>query len=100
MLFAGLDVHKKEIEAVVLDEAGNVRLSQRLATQRETLEAFARRHLTACRVALEATTNCWAIAAILEPLCAEVVVSNPLRTRAIAEAKSKRNPSTCMTWTQ
>lgn len=89
MLFAGLDVHKKEIEAVVLDEAGNLKLRQRLATQRETLEAFARRHLTACRVALEATTNCWVIAAILEPLCAEVVVSNPLRTRAIAEAKIK-----------
>jgi transposase len=89
MLFAGLDVHKKETEAVVLDEAGNLLLSQRLATQRETLEAFARRHLRECRVALEATTNCWAIAAILEPLCAEVVVSNPLRTRAIAEAKIK-----------
>jgi transposase len=40
-------------------------------------------------VALEATTNCWAIASILEPLCTEVVVSNPLRTRAIAEAKIK-----------
>lgn len=89
MLFAGLDVHKKEIEAVVLDEAGNLRLRQRLATEREKLEAFARRHLATCRVALEATTNCWAIAAILEPLCAEVVVSNPLRTRAIAEAKIK-----------
>lgn len=89
MLFAGLDVHKKEIEAVVLDEAGNLKLRQRLATERETLEAFARRHLTNCRVALEATTNCWAIASILAPLCAEVVVSNPLRTRAIAEAKIK-----------
>ena len=89
MLFAGLDVHKKEIEAVVLDEAGNLMLRQRLATGRETLAAFARKHLTSCRVALEATTNCWVIASILEPLCAEVVVSNPLRTRAIAEAKIK-----------
>lgn len=89
MLFAGLDVHKKEIEAVVLDEAGNLLLRQRLATERETLAAFARKHLTQCRVALEATTNCWAIASLLEPLCAEVVVSNPLRTRAIAEAKIK-----------
>jgi transposase len=74
---------------VLLDEAGNLVLRQRLATERETLAAFARQHLTSCRVALEATTNCWAIAAILDPLCAEVVVSNPLRTRAIAEAKIK-----------
>ena len=89
MLFAGLDVHKKEIEAVVLDQSGTLRLRQRLATRRDTLEAFARQHLRDCRVALEATTNCWAIAAILEPHCAQVVVSNPLRTRAIAEAKVK-----------
>lgn len=89
MLFAGLDVHKKEIEAVVVDEVGNLMLRQRLATGRETLAAFAQKHLRNCRVALEATTNCWAIASILEPLCAEVVVSNPLRTRAIAEAKIK-----------
>ena len=33
MLFAGLDVHKKEIEAVVLDEAGNLKLRPRLATE-------------------------------------------------------------------
>jgi len=89
MLFAGLDVHKQEIECVVIDDDGNVVLRQRLATAREVIEAFARRHLKNCRVALEATTNCWAVAGILEPLCKQVVVSNPLRTRAIAEAKIK-----------
>lgn len=89
MLFSGLDVHKKEVEAVVLNESGEVLLRQRLATDRATLEAFARKYLGAARVALEATTHCWAIVAILQPLCAEVVVSNPLRTRAIAEAKIK-----------
>ena len=89
MPFAGLDVHRKEIEAVVLDEAGNILLRQRLASKREPLERFARQHLRECRVALEATTNTWAIVRILEPLVAEVVVSNPLRTRAIASAKIK-----------
>ncbi|HLI86797.1 MAG TPA: IS110 family transposase [Bryobacteraceae bacterium] len=89
MPFAGLDVHKKEIEAVILDDSGRVLLRQRFATRRETLEEFARRHLTDCRVALEATTNTWAIVAILAPLVKEVVVSNPLRTRAIASAKIK-----------
>ena len=89
MLFAGLDVHKKEIEAVLLDEAGNRLLNQRFETRRETLEAFARQHLRDGRVALEATTNCWAIVAILQPLVQEVIVSNPQRSRAIAEAKIK-----------
>jgi transposase len=40
-------------------------------------------------VALEATTNCWAVAEILTPHVAEVVVSNPLATKAIASAKVK-----------
>lgn len=34
MLFAALDVHKKEIEAVLLNEAGQVLLRQRVATDR------------------------------------------------------------------
>lgn len=89
MPFAGLDVHKKEIEAVIIDDQGAVLLRQRLATRRETLEKFARRHLQHCKVALEATLNTWAIVAILQPLVEEVVVSNPMRTRAIASAKIK-----------
>jgi transposase len=89
MQFAGLDVHKKEVEVAIVDDAGKLILRQRLFTQREALEEFARQHLTQCRVALEATTNCWALVALLQPLCAEVIVSNPLRTRAIAEAKIK-----------
>jgi transposase len=40
-------------------------------------------------VALEATTNSDAIAAMLRPLVRRVVVSNPRKTRAIAEAKVK-----------
>lgn len=89
MPFAGLDVHKKEIEAVVVDEAGNILLRERFLTRRETLERFARQHLRECLVALEATTNTWAIVQILQPLVKEVVVSNPRRTRAIASAKIK-----------
>lgn len=89
MPFAGLDVHKKEIEAVILDDSGQLLLRERIATRRETLERFARRHLQPCRVALEATTNTWAVVGVLTPLVEEVVVSNPLRTRAIASAKVK-----------
>jgi transposase len=89
MPFAALDVHKKEIEAVLLDDQGNLLLRERFATRRDSVAAFARRHLRHCRVALEATTNTWAMVSILAPLVQEVVVSNPLRTRAIASAKIK-----------
>jgi transposase len=45
--------------------------------------------LTDDEIALEATTNSDAIATMLRPLVARVVVSNPRKTRAIAEAKVK-----------
>jgi transposase len=38
---------------------------------------------------MEATTNTWAVAGLLRPFVKEVVIGNPLRVRAIAEAKIK-----------
>jgi transposase len=41
------------------------------------------------RWGLEATGNTWAIATLLASRAGRVVVSNPVKTRAIAEAKVK-----------
>jgi transposase len=88
--FVGLDVHKRVVEACVLDAEGRVLLRHRFDLTRESLEAFATKTLTReDRVALEATTNTWAVVGILKPHVAQVVVSNPLKTKAIAEAKVK-----------
>lgn len=90
MPFAALDLHKKIVEAVLLDEHGAPSWRGRFPATRPALEQFARAHLSRQHhLALEATTNTWAVVAILEPFVAEVVVSNPLRTRAIAQAKIK-----------
>jgi len=90
MPFCGLDIHKKEVQAVILNDDGKVILTQRFLATRSVIEAFARKHLTKNdRVALEATTNTWPIAAILGPFVKEVVVSNPLRTKVIAQTKIK-----------
>jgi len=57
---------------------------------RTRLTHFARHVLRpADHVALEANTNCWAVAAVLKPHVARVVVSNPLVTKAIAQAEVK-----------
>ena len=88
--FCGLDIHKKEIQAVLIDDAGKVLLRQRFLATSPVILAFAHKHLTPDdRVALEATTNTWPIVALLQPLVKEVVVSNPMRTKAIAQAKIK-----------
>ena len=90
MPFAALDLHKKIVEAVVLDDTGSVLHRDHFSTTREAITGFARNHLPPdTHIAIEATTNTWAVVRLLQPFVAEVVVSNPLRTRAIAEAKIK-----------
>jgi transposase len=90
MPFAALDLHKNFVEAVLTDDAGAITFRGRFPTNRDALLQFARRHLTPQhRLALEATLNTWAVADLLRPFVAELVISNPLRTRAIAEAKVK-----------
>jgi transposase len=90
MTFAGLDLHKKEVEAALVDNQGNILHRSRFAATREALEVFAKAHLASdTAVAVEATTNTWPVAAILQPLVSRLIVSNPLRTKAIASAKIK-----------
>jgi transposase len=88
--YVGLDVHKRVVEAVCLAEDGQVLWKERFSLNRHTLGQFAEKFLKATdRVALEATTNTWAVARFLKPFVAEVVASNPLLTKAIAQAKVK-----------
>jgi transposase len=88
--FVGLDVHKRVVEACIVDHAGKVVLRHRFALNRRNLELVAHKLLEPSdHVALEATTNCWAVADTLRPHVARVLVSNPMATKAIAQAKVK-----------
>ena len=88
--YVGLDVHKRVVEVCIVDQSGNVVHRERFALNRRTLELFATKVLQPTdHVAFEATTNCWAVADALRPHVAKVVVSNPLATKAIAQAKVK-----------
>lgn len=88
--FVGLDVHKHFIEVCVLDAKGKVLSRGRVGCQREELLEFAHKELRKTdHVALEATTNTWPIVDILRSCVARLVVGNPLKTKAIAEAKVK-----------
>jgi transposase len=84
----GLDVHREFAEVAILEE-GRVRAAGRVETTPEALRLFAQSLAATDEVAIEATVNTFAIARLLEQHVARVVISNPLRTRAIAEAKVK-----------
>lgn len=88
--FVGLDVHKRVVEACILDQAGAVLARHRVGGQREALLDFAQRSLLASdHLALEATFHTWALVELFTPFVAKIIVSNPLRTKAIAMAKVK-----------
>jgi transposase len=81
----GLDVHR-DFAQVAIWQAGQ---AGRFATTPEGVREFAAGLGPADEVALEATGNTWAIATLLASRAGRVVVSNPAKTRAIAEARVK-----------
>lgn len=84
----GLDVHR-EFAQVAIWEDGVVRQAGQIKTTPEELKTFAESLGPHDEVAIEATCNTYAVATLLERHVARVVVSNPQKTRAIAEAKVK-----------
>ena len=82
----GLDVHR-EFAQVAIWQDGKVRQAGQVAATPEGLRVFADSLAPTDEVALEATCNTHAIAKLLQRRVARVVVSNPQKTRAIAEAK-------------
>lgn len=89
--YVGIDLHKRLIVGHITDSAGKLLASFRYErVDAATLDHIARQRLSPeDHVALEATTNTWAVVRALLPFVARVVVSNPLATRLIAQAKVK-----------
>jgi hypothetical protein len=83
-----LDVHREFCE-VAISEDGRVRSAGRIRSRRPELELFALSLGSDDEVALEATGGAEAIAGILRPHVARVVVVNAKKLRAISEAKAK-----------
>jgi transposase len=86
--YIGMDVHREFAQLAVVEE-GLTRDEGRIGVTPQALRAWAAGLRGDDQVALEATGNSDAIANLLTPIVARVVVSNPSKTRAIAEAKVK-----------
>src|SRR4051794_25437020 len=83
-----MDVHRSFAQIAVV-EAGGWRGEGRMGGRAEDLRAWATSLRPDDEIVLEATSNSDAIATLLRTQVARVVVSNPRKTRAIAEAKVK-----------
>ncbi len=84
----GFDVHREFTQIAMLDGDRLTHLG-RIPTTPEALRTFARTLGAEDHIVLEATTNTYAIVQVLQRHAGRVIVSNPLQTRAIADAKIK-----------
>jgi transposase len=84
----GVDVHRDFCE-VAIAEGGGVRSAGRVLTTPAALELFARSLAPSDVVALEATANALAIARIVEPHVARVVLANPKAVKGATGLRAK-----------
>jgi transposase len=83
-----MDVHRSFAQIAIVED-GLCRDEGRIGVRPEDLRTWAAMLRPDDEIALEATTNSDAIATMLRPLVRRVVVSNPRKTRAIAETRVK-----------
>jgi transposase len=88
--FVGVDLHKRSATFHIVSHDGKSLSEGRFFVDPDSIQEFAGKHLRPndC-VAVEATSNTWAFARLIRSHVAKVVVSNPLKTKAIAEANIK-----------
>jgi transposase len=84
----GLDVHRDFCEVAIF-ENGKVTRHPRVLARRPALVAFARSLRPTDQVGLEATGNALAIARLIEPHVARVVVANAAVTKGIGNTRAK-----------
>jgi len=87
-MYAALDLHKKYSNAVVMDEDGAVIREERFENDPATMEGFSDSLVRGTNVVIESSSTWyWAYQVLAKRH--RVVLSNPVKTKAIASAKVK-----------
>ena len=88
MRFIGIDVHRDFCEIAIWED-GKLRRHPRVPARRPALTSYARSLQPTDQVGLEATGNALAIARIIEPHVARVVIANGAALKGIGAARAK-----------
>ncbi len=96
----GMDIHRKLTTVAILDpQTGEVQQDSFPSTP-EAIKSFARILTPADHIALESSTNTFAFANLLRDQGIPTVISNPLKTKLIAEGKIKTDKIDALTLAQ
>ena len=92
MVDVAIDLHKRRSQVGTLDEWGEVK-PQRIEHDGDAggMQTFFQGLAPGSRIAIEATGNWWWVVDLAEECGHEVVLSNPKKTRAIADACLKND---------
>ena len=88
--YIGVDLHKKICFITVMDEAGKIKRQTEIKNEKNKIFKFFKRYSSAS-VAVESTMNWMPFYENLESMGCNVVLSNPLATKAIAAARIKND---------
>ena len=89
-MYIGMDIHKKFIQIVYIENAsGPVKESFKIAATYDSITEYAKRLKPEDNVVLESTIQTVPVVDLLKKSGANVVISNPMRTKMIADSKIK-----------
>jgi transposase len=83
-MFVGLDIHKNSCVATQMDERGKIVRREKIGTSKEEIEEFFS-SIEKGKVVMESTGIWEYIYEIIDGLGFDVTLSNPVKTRIIAE---------------
>jgi len=89
MLYVGIDYHKNYSYATKMDERGEILEQLRFMNDQESIEEFANTLPEDSKLVLEATGSWYYFFEQMENKVKDIILSNPIKTRAIAEARIK-----------
>ncbi len=88
--YIGVDLHKKTCYITVMDKSGTITKQTEIENTPETVNEFFANYAKD-KVAVESTLNWIPFYEKLEKLGCDVVLSNPLQTKAVASARIKND---------
>ena len=87
--YIGIDFHRQSSYITRMDKEGNILEQLKVRNREEELGAFLAKHIEESKIAIEATGNWYYFYELIEEKQPDVVLSHPLKTRAIASARIK-----------
>jgi len=99
-MFVGLDLHKNYLQTAVMDDQGRLLSQERILNKDENIEEFASKRLrdSHAEIVIESSSTWYHVYELLSKnQNCHVVLSNPVKTKAIASAKVKTDKVDALT---